>query len=76
MVVLEPQMPRNRLAQTHHLCVNWNQQSLLLGRSPLIWKYERWKGGVGPPDLENFRKKGCFIIFEWEKTNFTLWAPS
>jgi len=26
-------------------------------------------------DLGNFRKKGCFLSFEWEKTNFTTFAP-
>jgi len=27
-------------------------------------------GGKGPLDFENFSKKGCFLSFEWEKTNF------
>jgi len=35
---------------------------------------ERWGRGR-PLDFENFSKKGCFRSFEWEKTNFTTFAP-
>jgi len=31
----------------------------------------RGAGGLGPPVFESFRKKGCFLSFVWEKTNFT-----
>jgi len=27
--------------------------------------------GLDPLDFENFSKKGCFLNFEWEKTNST-----
>jgi len=36
------------------------------------------KGGRGakaPLDFEIFCKKGCFLGFQWEKTNFTTFAP-
>ena len=33
------------------------------------------QGGLGPLDFENFTKKGCFLSFEWEKTNFTTFGP-
>jgi len=36
------------------------------------------KGGKeakAPLDLKNFRKKGCFLSVEWEKTNFTIFGP-
>jgi len=26
-------------------------------------------------NFENFSKKGCFLSFEWEKTNFTTFGP-
>jgi len=25
-------------------------------------------------DFENFSKKGCFLIFEWDKINFTTFG--
>jgi len=28
-----------------------------------------------PLDFENFSKKGCFLSFEWEKTNLTTSVP-
>jgi len=33
--------------------------------------------GRGPCPLQfvNFSKKGCFLGFEWEKTNFTNFGP-
>jgi len=34
------------------------------------------EGGDRPVvDFENSSKKGCFLSFEWEKTNFTTSAP-
>jgi len=36
----------------------------------------RWSKASCPPlDFENFNKKGCFLDFEWEKTNFTTFGP-
>jgi len=35
----------------------------------------RGAGGLGPPGFENFSKKGYFFSFEWEKANFTSFAP-
>jgi len=36
----------------------------------------RGAGGPRPPlHFENFSKKGCFLSFEWEKINFTTFAP-
>jgi len=40
----------------------------------------RAKASPCPPgealvDFENFSKKGCFLSFEWEKTNFTTFDP-
>jgi len=32
------------------------------------------RGGQGPPDFDNVSKKGYFIDFEWEKTNFTTFG--
>ena len=29
---------------------------------------------AAPLDFEYFSKKGCFRSFEWEKTNFTIFA--
>ena len=38
------------------------------------------RGRQGGPtlllDFENFSKKGCFIDFEWEKTNITTFDPA
>jgi len=37
-----------------------------------ITKHGRRKGAVGcqsPLEFETFSKKGCFLSFEWEKTN-------
>ena len=35
------------------------------------------QGGQGPLlDFEIFSKKGCFLSFEWEKTNFTSFSLS
>jgi len=31
--------------------------------------------GLGPLHFEIFGKKGCFLSFEWEKSNFTTSAP-
>jgi len=31
--------------------------------------------GRGPLDFETFSKKDCFLSFEWEKTNFTIFNP-
>jgi len=28
-----------------------------------------------PLDFEIFSKKGCFLSFEWEKSNFTTFGP-
>jgi len=43
-----------------------------------LFKYSdgRRKGGqgVGPLDLKNVTKKGCFISFELVKTNFTTFG--
>jgi len=30
---------------------------------------------LAPLDFEHFGKKGCFLSFEWEKTNFTTFGP-
>jgi len=30
---------------------------------------------LGPPGFEHFSKKGCFLSFEWEKSNFITLAP-
>jgi len=42
-------------------------------------EYGRRKGGAGgtrPPwILKISAKKGCFLSFEWEKTNFTAFGP-
>jgi len=35
----------------------------------------RRKGSQGPLDFENFTAQGCFLRFEWEKTNFTTFGP-
>jgi len=35
----------------------------------------RRAGGVASQDFENFGKKGCFLSFEWEKTNFATFRP-
>jgi len=35
----------------------------------------RRKWCLAPLDFENFSKKGCFLNFEWEKPNFTTFAP-
>jgi len=32
-------------------------------------------GGLGPLALEIFRKKGCFLSFEWEKSKLTACGP-
>ena len=32
--------------------------------------------GPWPPGFWKFSKKGCFLSFEWEKTNFTAFGPS
>jgi len=35
------------------------------------------RGGGGPRstlDFENFNKKGCFLSYDWEKTNFTTFV--
>jgi len=32
-------------------------------------------GRTGFLDFEIFSKKGCILCFEWEKTNFTTFAP-
>jgi len=40
------------------------------------WASEgRGQGPLSPLYLENFRQKGCFLSFEWEKTNFTTFVP-
>ena len=40
------------------------------------WALERGEaGGASPLDFESFSKKGCFLVFEWEKTNFTTFGP-
>ena len=31
--------------------------------------------GKNPLDFENFSKKGCFLSFEWEKSNFITFSP-
>jgi len=31
--------------------------------------------GRGALDFGNISKKGCFLSFEWEKTNFTIFGP-
>jgi len=38
-----------------------------------IWASEA--GGQCPLDFEILANKGCFISFEWEKTNFTTFDP-
>jgi len=41
------------------------------------WASEGGQVGQGPPcplDFGNFNKKGCFLNFEWEKTNFTTFG--
>jgi len=42
-----------------------------------LWASEGgWQGGPCPPlDFQMFTKKGCFLSFEWEKSNFTTFAP-
>jgi len=39
--------------------------------------FEAWtsEGGLAPVYFEIFSKKGCFLSFEWEKTNFTGFPP-
>ena len=40
------------------------------------WASEKGAGGPKPPwILKSFAKKGCFLGFQWEKTNFTTFAP-
>jgi len=40
------------------------------------WRHGRRKGGTFPPwFLQISAKKGCFRSFEYEKTNFTTFAP-
>jgi len=34
------------------------------------------KGTLIPLDFENLSKKGCFLSFEWETTNFTFLVGS
>jgi len=37
---------------------------------------ERGAGvALAPLDFEIFSKKGCLLCFEWEKRNFTTFAP-
>jgi len=31
---------------------------------------------LDPLDFENFSKKGCFLSFEWKKSNFTTFGPA
>jgi len=38
------------------------------------WASEAEYGGVAPLDFKNFSKTGCFLSFEWEKTNFTTFG--
>jgi len=33
------------------------------------------QGGQGPLAFEIFNKKGCFLSFKWEKSNFTTFGP-
>jgi len=40
------------------------------------WASEGGAGeGLSPPDFEIPSKKGCFLSFEWEKSNFTTFDP-
>jgi len=44
-------------------------------------EHGRRKGEAGgdlalPLDFEIFSKKGCFLSFEWEKSNFTTFGPA
>ena len=38
------------------------------------WASEAGLGGLAPLDFKNFSKKGCFLSFEWEKTNYTTFG--
>jgi len=41
-----------------------------------IWLLAWGRGGKGPLDFEIFSKKGSFLSYEWEKTNFTTFSSS
>jgi len=32
------------------------------------------RGALPPLDFEIISKKGCFLSFEWEKSNFTMFG--
>ena len=44
---------------------------------PNVYQHGRRKGGglVLPMDFEISTEKGCFLSFEWEKTNFATFPP-
>jgi len=63
----------------NHACsVN---STALMFESPFALMMKAWAsegGGRGlltPMEFENFSKKGSFLSFEWEKTNFTTFCP-
>jgi len=42
--------------------------------APGAWALEGGQGVLTPLDFENFSKKGCFLSFDWEKSNFTTFG--
>jgi len=37
--------------------------------------FPKHKHGCRKQEFENFSKKGCFLSFEWQKTNFSTLSP-
>jgi len=59
-----------------HNLITWNGRCFKPSKKKTAcscsWASERGcRGSLDPLDFENFSKKGCFLSFEWEKTNFT-----
>jgi len=54
--------------------VAWLAQNIRQSSRPTR-VHGRRKGGASPLDFENISKIGCFLSFEWEKTNFTTFGP-
>ena len=54
--------------------VAWLAQNIRRSSRPTR-VHGRRKGGASPLDFENISKIGCFLSFEWEKTNFTTFGP-
>jgi len=58
----------NQVTEKHHLFKETTNADVGVGRGGS-------EGALAPPEFENFSKKGCFLSFKREKSNFTLFGP-